>query len=82
MARELLQHRWITDYTTVWQDTLRGGETELVNTNRLVRFYDGCIGLKTGTTDDAGCCVCAVAERDGMTLIAVILGAPDQRHPL
>lgn len=77
MARELLQHRWITDYTTVWQDTLRGGETELVNTNRLARFYDGCIGLKTGTTDDAGCCVCAVAERDGMTLIAVILGAPD-----
>lgn len=77
MARELLKHRWITDYTTVWQDTLRGGETELVNTNRLVRFYNGCIGLKTGTTDDAGCCVCAVAERDGMTLIAVILGAPD-----
>ena len=77
MARELLQRRWITDYTTVWQDTLRGGETELVNTNRLVRFYDGCIGLKTGTTDDAGCCVCAAAERDGMTLIAVILGAPD-----
>ena len=77
MARELLRHRWITDYTTVWQDTLRGGETELVNTNRLVRFYEGCIGLKTGTTDDAGCCVCAVAERDGMTLIAVILGAPD-----
>ena len=77
MARELLKHRWITDYTTVWQDTLRGGETELVNTNRLVRFYSGCIGLKTGTTDDAGCCVCAVAERDGMTLIAVILGAPD-----
>lgn len=77
MARELLKHRWITDYTTGWQDTLRGGETELVNTNRLVRFYSGCIGLKTGTTDDAGCCVCAVAERDGMTLIAVILGAPD-----
>ena len=48
-----------------------------MNTNRLVRFYSGCIGLKTGTTDDAGCCVCAVAERDGMTLIAVILGAPD-----
>ena len=77
MARELLQHRWITDYTTIWQDTLRGGETELVNTNRLVRFYNGCTGLKTGTTDDAGCCVCASAERDGMTLIAVILGAPD-----
>lgn len=77
MSAELLRHGQITNYTSVWQDSLRGGETELVNTNRLVRFYDGCNGLKTGTTDDAGYCVAASAEKDGMTLIAVILGARD-----
>ncbi len=77
MSAELLRHDAITDYTSVWQDTLRDGETELVNTNRLVRFYDGCNGLKTGTTDDAGYCVSASAEKDGMTLIAVVLGARD-----
>jgi D-alanyl-D-alanine carboxypeptidase (penicillin-binding protein 5/6) len=64
-------------YTSTWMDELRGGETELVNTNRLVRHYQGANGLKTGTTDDAGCCISASAERDGLTLIAVILNAPN-----
>ena len=77
LSRELLRHDGVTGYTSVWQDSLRDGATELVNTNRLVRFYDGCVGLKTGTTDAAGHCVSAAATRDDMTLIAVVLGAPD-----
>ena len=64
----------ITRFSTIWMDSLRGGETELVNTNRLVRFYDGTTGLKTGTTDAAGHCLCATAERNGMSLISVIMG--------
>ena len=75
MSKELLSHGRIRTYTTVWMDTLRDGATELVNTNRLVRFYNGTTGLKTGTTDKAGYCLSASAERDGMHLIAVILGA-------
>ncbi len=75
MSRELLKHEFIRNYTTVWMDTLRGGETELVNTNKLVRFYKGTTGLKTGTTSKAGHCLCASAERDGLHLIAVVLGA-------
>lgn len=75
MSRELLNHRDITKYTTIWMDSLRDGKTGLVNTNKLVRFYEGCTGLKTGTTDGAGCCVSASAERDGMELIAVVMGA-------
>ncbi len=75
MSRELLKHEKIKDYTTVWMDTLRGGETELVNTNRLVRFYKGTTGLKTGTTSKAGHCLSASAERDGLHLIAVVMGA-------
>ncbi len=65
----------ITEYTTIWMDTLRGGATSLVNTNRLVRFYQGATGLKTGTTSKAGCCLSASASRDGLGLIAVVLGA-------
>ncbi len=66
MSRELLKHKMITNYTTIWMDTLRSGKTQLVNTNKLIRFYNGATGLKTGTTDKAGCCVSATAERDGM----------------
>ena len=76
MSRELLSHPKIKDYSSVWMDTLRDGETQLVNTNRLVRFYDGCTGLKTGTTDGAGSCLSASAERDGLELVAVVLGSP------
>ncbi len=65
----------IKEYSTVWMDSLRGGATQLVNTNKLVRFYKGCIGLKTGTTSGAGYCLSAAAERDGMTLIAVVMGS-------
>ncbi len=75
MSCELLKHEKITDYTTVWMDTLRGGETQLVNTNRLVRFYKGTTGLKTGTTSKAGHCLSASAERDGLHLVAVVMGA-------
>ncbi len=81
MSRELMKYPAIKTYTTVWMDSLRGGQTELVNTNRLVRFYKGATGLKTGTTSGAGSCLSATAERDGMGLIAVVMGSPtsDQR---
>lgn len=74
MSRELiLRHPDIRQFTTVWMDSLRGGESMLVNTNKLVRFYEGATGLKTGSTDAAGCCLSATAERNGMELIAVVL---------
>ncbi|WP_295765699.1 D-alanyl-D-alanine carboxypeptidase family protein [uncultured Oscillibacter sp.] len=74
MSRELiLNHPDIRQYTTIWMDTLRGGESQLVNTNRLVRFYEGATGLKTGSTDSALYCLSATAERDGMELIAVVM---------
>lgn len=77
MSAELMRnHPRICDYTTVWMDSLRGGASELVNTNRLVRFYNGATGLKTGTTSAAGCCLSATAQRDGLSLCAVVLGAP------
>lgn len=75
MSRELLSHERIKTYTTVWMDSLRDGATQLVNTNKLVRFYKGTTGLKTGTTSKAGHCLSASAERDGLHLIAVVLGA-------
>ena len=75
MSCALLKHDLIKNYTTVWMDELRGGESQLVNTNKLVRFYDGATGLKTGTTSEAGFCVSASAERQGMELCAVVLGA-------
>ena len=77
MSAALLSHEKIKEYSTVWMDSLRGGETELTNTNKLVRFYKGCTGLKTGSTDEAGCCLAASAERDGMELISVTLGSPN-----
>lgn len=76
MSRELLtKHPLIKNYSTVWMDSLRDGATQLVNTNRLVRFYEGATGLKTGTTDGAGSCLSATAERNGLGLIAVVMGA-------
>lgn len=77
MSAALLSHEKIKEYSTVWMDSLRNGETELTNTNKLVRFYKGCTGLKTGSTDGAGCCLAASAERGGMELISVTLGSPN-----
>lgn len=76
MSRELLTHPKITDYTLTWIDYVRDGGTQLVNTNKLIRSYQGITGLKTGTTSQAGSCITATAERNGMKLIAVVLGAP------
>ena len=75
MSRELLRHPKVTEYTTIWMDSLRDGKTALTNTNKLVRFYEGCTGLKTGTTDGAGSCLSASATRDGLSLIAVSMGS-------
>lgn len=75
MSRELIKHSIILDYSSIWQDTIRGGEFTLTNTNRLVRYYDGCNGLKTGSTDKAGYCITATAKRGNMQLIAVVMGA-------
>lgn len=76
MSRELLNHPKITEYTSIWTDELRGGKFQLANTNKLIRFYTGANGLKTGSTSQALCCLSASAKRDGMQLIAVVLGAP------
>ena len=77
MSRELMRnHPDIRKYTTIWMDTLRNGTSELVNTNKLIRFYEGATGLKTGSTDNALYCLSATAERDGMCLISVIMKAP------
>ena len=76
MSREmLLHHPEVREYCTVWMDTLRGGRTQLVNTNKLLKSYPGITGLKTGTTGKAGVCITASAERDGLRLIAGVLGA-------
>lgn len=75
MSKELIKHKEIFDYCTIWMDTLRDGKTQIVNTNKLLKTYNGITGLKTGTTDDAGCCITATAERDGFKPIAVVLGA-------
>ncbi len=77
MSRELiLHHPDIRTYTTIWMDTLRDGAFQLANTNKLIRFYDGATGLKTGSTDSALYCLSATAEKEGMELIAVVLGSP------
>ena len=76
-SRELISFELIRQYSTVWMDDLRGGETQLVNTNRLIRFYDGATGLKTGTTSQAGSCLSATATRDGLSLVAVVMGSPN-----
>lgn len=74
MSSELIKHELVKKYTTVWMDSLRNGKSELVNTNKLVRFYEGTTGLKTGTTSGAGYCLSATAQRNGMELVAVIMG--------
>ena len=84
MSRELIwRHPDIRRFTTIWMDSLRDGASMLVNTNKLVRFYPGATGLKTGSTDSAKYCISATAEKDGMELIAVILGGStsDKRLP-
>lgn len=75
MSCELMKYDYIGSLTSIWIDNLRDGATELVNTNKLVRFYDGCTGLKTGTTDNAGSCLSATATRDDMSIVSVVLGA-------
>lgn len=76
MSKALLAHETITKYSTIWMDSIRGGAFGLTNTNRLVRFYPGITGLKTGSTSKAGFCMSATAKRDGMHLIAVVMGSP------
>lgn len=73
MSSELIKHELIKKYSTVWMDSLRNGESELVNTNKLVRFYEGTTGLKTGTTSIAKYCLSATAKRNGMELVAVVM---------
>lgn len=80
MSCELMKYEKVKEYTTIWMDTLRNGETQLVNTNKLIRYYDGATGLKTGTTSKAGYCVTATAERDGMELVAVVLGSDNSKE--
>jgi D-alanyl-D-alanine carboxypeptidase (penicillin-binding protein 5/6) len=78
MSRELLKHKKILDYTTIWMDTVRDGTFGLTNTNRLIRFYNGANGLKTGSTAKAKFCISATALRDNMQLIAVVMAAPSR----
>ena len=80
MSSELIKHDVILKYTSIWQDSIRGGEFTLTNTNRLIRYYDGCTGLKTGSTDKAGFCISATAKRENMSLIAVVLGAESREE--
>ncbi len=75
MSRALLEHDTILKYSTIWMDSIRNGAFGLTNTNRLIRFYKGATGLKTGSTSKAGFCMSATAMRDGMHLIAVVMGA-------
>ncbi|MBR5485067.1 MAG: D-alanyl-D-alanine carboxypeptidase [Oscillospiraceae bacterium] len=76
LARKLMEYPLVKEYTTIWMDTLRSGKTELTNTNRLVRFYQGITGLKTGHTDNAGSCLCATAQRGNLNLISVVMKCP------
>ncbi len=74
MARELMKHKSIFNYTSIWIDYLRNGKTQLVNTNKLLKSYSGITGLKTGTTSEAGCCIVATAKKNNLELVAVVLG--------
>lgn len=80
MSRELIGHEKILEYTTIWMDSLRDGKFQLANTNKLIRFYSGANGLKTGSTSKAMCCLSATAKRNDMQLIAVVLGAPTSKE--
>ena len=84
MTREVIKHEAVFNYSTIWMDTIRDGEFGLTNTNRLIRFYKGATGLKTGSTAKAKFCISATAERDGLSLIAVVMGSPtrDVRNAL
>jgi len=75
MSRELIKHKKIYEYTGIWMDELRGGKTQIVNTNKLLKSYSGITGLKTGTTSKAGSCITATAQRNGLSLISVVLGS-------
>ena len=77
MSRELISHEKILEYSSIWTDSIRDGKTALANTNKLVRFYNGCDGLKTGSTSVAKSCITATAVRGGMRLIAVVMAAPN-----
>lgn len=79
MSRELIKHEEILKYSSIWMDSIRDGEFILTNTNRLVRFYQGATGLKTGSTAKAKFCVSATAKRDNMHLICVVMGAPSSK---
>lgn len=76
MSRELIKYAYILKFSSTWMDSIRNGEFGLTNTNRLVRFYPGATGLKTGSTAKAKFCISATAERNGMHLICVVMGAP------
>lgn len=80
LSRELLSHTTIRPFLTIWMDSLRDGTFTLANTNKLIRFYEGATGIKTGSTEEAGFCMSASAERDGMELIAVVLGCPTSKE--
>ena len=80
MSRELMKHSDIFDFTGIWMDSLRNGEFTLSNTNKLIRFYEGATGLKTGSTSKAGFCISATAYRNDMHLIAVIMNSPTSKE--
>lgn len=80
ISSEVMKYDLIKDYSTIWLDSLRAGKTELNNTNKLVKSYKGITGLKTGTTSNAGFCVSATASRDGLNLVAVVLGSDTSEH--
>ena len=77
---ELLRHPKILDYTGIWMDSIRGGKFSLANTNKMLKSYPGLTGLKTGYTSEAGYCISASAERDGLSLIAVVMAAPTKEN--
>lgn len=80
MSRELMKYEDIFDFTGIWMDSLRNGQFTLSNTNKLIRFYDGSTGLKTGSTNNAKFCISATAKRGNMHLIAVIMGAESSKQ--
>ncbi len=80
MARELMKHSEILQYTSTWIDHIRNGQTQIVNKNRLLKTYSGVTGLATGTTEKAGSCIVATAEKNGMKLIGVLLGCKDPKE--
>lgn len=80
MSLALLRHPRILEYSSIWTDTLRGGQTQLTNTNKMLRTYRGITGLKTGTTNGAGVCISASAVREGTGLLVVVLGSPSSKE--